>query len=295
MKKIGDRATYMYRENVLIPRHFMQYVAEGYESNWTILLNRLQQRTTMTFPDPYETLQVPHTASSLEIRHAYFDSARKYHPDKFVCCQDEALKYQASSRFAACAAAYSLLSDSKRKAEFDHIFKYGGYDEEMEPDISSSSENQHSQQTRKRKSVGIGYSCHDPCAFLWTQGKIKSRGTVAGIQIPSKIQSAGNTFRVAYSSGRVVTGPSGTTQCISETTQYYPLGKKKHSTSETTTYHPDGRREVVVVEIDRSEGQFSSYQNIFKQKEQPWYVNAWNQVQDKLAMCYNPCAAVEAQ
>jgi DnaJ domain len=256
----------------------------------------------MVDPDPYETLQVTHSASALEIKQAYRNMARKYHPDKYVCCQDEAVKQRASAQFAACAAAYAILSDTKRKDEYDHIYKYGGFDDHddgataKQDRFSNGSGTTTEQQTRKRKSTtGIGYSCHDPCTFLWTQGKIQSRRTVAGIQIPSRIQTASDGFRFAFSSGHVITSPSGTTKCISQTTQYFPLGKKKYTTTETVTYHPDGRKEVVITEGDGSESQFSSYQNVSQQKELPWYMNAWNQIQDKLTMCYNPCAMMEAQ
>jgi curved DNA-binding protein CbpA len=273
----------------------------------------------MNEPDPYETLQISHSANAVEIKRAYRTMARKYHPDKYVLCVDETVRYRASTQFALCAAAYALLSDAKRKAEYDHIYKYGGFDAVIEEplDVNNNAQRHRPQQQqqqhydqssstsyypRKRKTVGIGYACHDPCAFLWTQGKLQSRQTVAGVQIPSRLQSSANDsdgFRFAFSSGRVVYSPSngGSTKCISETTQYYPLGKKKITTTETITYHRDGRKEVLIVDGDGCERQYSSYlyPNLSNQKELPWYSNAWKQVQDKLSMCFNPCAAVEAQ
>jgi DnaJ domain len=257
----------------------------------------------MNSSDPYKTLQVPHSANALEIKRAYRSLARKFHPDKFVGCPDEDMRYRASSQFAQCAAAYALLSDPKRKAEYDHVYKFGGFDAVEEPvnrypngeRPTARTPQEERPYARPRKTIGIGYSCHDPCAFLWTQGKLRSRQTVAGVQIPSRIQSAGVGLRFAFSSGRVVCSPSGTTRCISETTQYSQLGKKTYTTTETITYHPDGRKEVIIVDGDGSERQFSSYPNISQQKELPWYSNAWRLLSDKLSMCFNPCAAVEAQ
>ena len=143
----------------------------------------------MVVPDPYQTLQLPHSASVLDIKKAYRNMARIYHPDKYVCCQDEEVKRRAADQFSACAAAYALLSDAKRKAEYDHIYKYGGFDSHNDEDseqgrfskkAAPANGKEHHQQTRKRKSTGIGYSCHDPFAFIWTQGQIQSRCTVAG-------------------------------------------------------------------------------------------------------------------
>lgn len=253
--------------------------------------------------DPYATLQVPRSATAMEIKRAYRTMARKYHPDK--CSTTEQELGHASAKFSACAEAFAILSDPQRKAEYDHIYKYGGYDCQSEVESSQSpidERHQKQQQSRpqnyartRKSSTGIGYACHDPCAFLWTQGRLQSRQTIAGVQIPSRFQSVPTGFRFAFTSGQVVCSPSGTTKCISETTQYFPLVQKKLTLRETVTFHPDGRKEVIVVDGEGCERQFSSYRNVSQQKELPWYTNAWNQIQDKLSMCYNPCAAVEAR
>ena len=81
--------------------------------------------------DPYRALSLPHSASAAEIKAAYRAMARKYHPDRYVGA-DAATQQQAASRFADGAAAYALLSDPQRKASYDHIYKYGGFDSEEE-------------------------------------------------------------------------------------------------------------------------------------------------------------------
>jgi curved DNA-binding protein CbpA len=262
--------------------------------------------------DPYATLQLPHTASSLEIKNAYRSMARKYHPDKYVSMDAEAQE-NATARFAECAAAYSLLSDQQRKAEYDHIYKYGGFDSNNEPQEESQQQQQQNDTMRRSKSasrMSVGYACSDPCTFLWSQDRIESRRTVAGIHLPSKIQRAAfgapvaNDFGVTFSSGRVINCPtSGTTTMISETKKYYPLEKRIQTITETVTLHSDGRKDVVIVEgdgnsksntkIERRQ-QFSTFHTPTNHqrihKEYPWYIHAWNQVHDKLSMCYNPCA-----
>ena len=261
--------------------------------------------------DPYAVLNMPHSASALEIKRAYRNLARKYHPDRLAASgiEDEKSRSEASSQFAKCAAAYALLSDPQRKAEYDHIYKYGGFDN-IDDDTQRQSAKRRNDdysdgRKAKLKSRGVGYTCYDPCASLWTQGRIGTRRTVAGIQIPNNLHkgsiSSARGFGVLFTSGHVVNSPTtGTTKCISETTKYFPLEKRMHTVTETVTFHPNGRREVVIEEGDGDGRQFSTYNSTAENRqpmnqELPWYVHAWNQLHDKLAMCYNPCAAVAAR
>jgi DnaJ domain len=265
--------------------------------------------------DPYAALNMPHSASALEIKRAYRTLARKYHPDRLVASgiEDEKSRNEASAQFAKCAAAYALLSDPERKAEYDHIYKYGGFDNS---DNDKPGTQRHSAKRRKDdfmdgrnsklKSMGVGYTCFDPCASLWTQGRIGTRRTVAGIQVPSKIHKSSmastSGFGVLFTSGHVVNSPStGTTKCVSETTKYYPLEKRVHTVTETVIFHSNGQKEVVIEEGDGDGRQFSTYNSTPTDNRQrinhelPWYVHAWNQLHDKLSMCYNPCAVLAAR
>lgn len=65
--------------------------------------------------DPYKTLGVPKTASLPEIKRAYKQLVREWHPDKN---KDPA----ASEKFIEVTKAYELLSDPERKVNFD---RYG--------------------------------------------------------------------------------------------------------------------------------------------------------------------------
>src|ERR1700731_453557 len=63
--------------------------------------------------DYYKTLGVGKTAKPAEIKTAYRKLARKYHPDSN---QGDA---KAEERFKEISEAYSVLSDEKRRKEYD--------------------------------------------------------------------------------------------------------------------------------------------------------------------------------
>lgn len=235
-------------------------------------------------PDPYQTLGLSHGASKAEIKRAYYGLARKYHPDKTE---------GASRQFADCAEAYALLSDAQRKAEYDHIYKYGGFDEVAE----ETKENNHNTATPFRRKpssssdLGVGYACYDPFAFLYTRGEILTHHTLCGVQIPSRLHATAN-LRFAFSRGNVAAKPNGTTTCTSQTTQFG--GRKTTTRTETVTYFPDGRKEVVV-DTDGVSSRY--YTNVEKQPNtnSPWYIQAWRGIQDKLTVCYSPCTEEKLQ
>jgi DnaJ domain len=260
---------------------------------------------TTTTTDPYQCLGLPHHATAIEIKQAYHQMARKYHPDKYVLCDSVDEKQAAAAKFSECAAAYALLTNPERKAEYDHIYKYGGFDSLSEPTATAnnaafSSDRSTPSPGRKRRSfdssdLGVGYTCIDPFAVIYSQGRIQNKQAVCGVQIPSRFHSAGN-IRFAFSSGNVVRSASGTTRSTSRTTQF--VQGRKSTRVETVTYHPDGLKEVIIEGDGGDEGGFqrryySQYTGVSRPKEHhlPWYVQAWQEIKDKLTVCYSPCAA----
>ena len=266
--------------------------------------------------DPYEVLQMPHSATEKEIKNAYRAMAKKYHPDKYVAAQlDDTERQQATLKFSECAAAYALLSDKQRKAEYDHIYKYGGYDSCETNYHQNISSDQHLPRSNKNRTMGIGYNCYDPCTFLWSQGRLESRRTMAGIQLPSTTKDTRATSpfgMVTFSTGRTMTCSStGTTKFVGETKQYYPFEKRIHIIAETVTFHVDGRQDVVIEEGDGNSN--SNFNDAAKKRHQyttfstldphrrihrsscPWYMQAWKSIHDKFSMCYNPCATVRVE
>lgn len=269
-------------------------------------------------PDPYRALGLPHEASQSQIKTSYRKLAMTYHPDRLTR-QNASLQQQeeASNKFAAVSSAYSLLSDPQRKAQYDHIYKYGGYDDD--PKEQRQSRQQTSQQRcssssssfspfpkSKERSTGIGYVVKDPISMIFCQqGKAAA---VAGIQIPARMHLShpppGGGVRFAFSSGKVTSTTNGSKQYVSKTTQF--VQGKKYSRVETTTVHPDGRKEVVIEGNDYVERHVSSPRKRRTKKrgqdvtnteegQAPWYIGAWHQMREKLSMCHNPCGTILAQ
>ncbi|KAL7581027.1 hypothetical protein ACA910_005833 [Epithemia clementina (nom. ined.)] len=256
-------------------------------------------------PDPYNALGVSHTATLGEIKKAYRDLARQYHPDRLTSATVEEMS-EATKQFSAISSAYSLLMDPQRKSQYDHIYKYGGFDDDDEDDEEdgplkannkhqrrhSADASQTSSSRKRKKKVGVGYSCTDPLAFLWTSGDVLATKKIAGLKIPSRFQMGhpGAGFQVSISTGEFRYNGS-TRQYTSRTTQF--AHGKKVTKSETTTIHKDGRKEVLIQGDNFTERRTCSTQQHMSSHEDvlPWYLNAWFSVKDKLTMCYNPDVA----
>jgi molecular chaperone DnaJ len=87
-------------------------------------VNARKAMPSATNKDYYETLSVPRTADSDEIRKAYRKLARKYHPD--LNPGDKA----AEERFKKVQEAYGILSDDNKKKIYD---QYGFYSDNIPP------------------------------------------------------------------------------------------------------------------------------------------------------------------
>lgn len=279
--------------------------------------------------DPYQALGLEHTASKSDIKHAYRKLASQLHPDKLTRIGATKAEIQeASNKFVAIAAAYSILSDESKKRQYDHIYKYGGFDHLKPTQIplqsnkvdptrqrygSSPAPKRHHTGCKQTQTPqkGIGYAVYDPITFLLSQGKVRSK-TVAGIAIPSRIHrvhggSGGLKFSV--SNGQIQKTNSGTLKLTSKTTEF--ANGKKLSRSETTTIHRDGTKEVVIAGDGHVERRVSAVRQTTKRKrrpsndeddltrsgsihdDSPWYMNAWNGVRDTVQMCN--CTAISVQ
>jgi DnaJ-class molecular chaperone len=71
--------------------------------------------------DYYKALGVPESISADELKKVYRKLAVKYHPDK-----NPTNPKQAEAKFKEISEAYYVLSDEKRRAQYDQMRKYGG-------------------------------------------------------------------------------------------------------------------------------------------------------------------------
>ena len=71
-------------------------------------------RNQASVKDPYATLGVKRDASAKDIKGAYYDLAKKFHPDT-------SKEKGAKERFVEIQSAYDILSDEKKKAAFDRF------------------------------------------------------------------------------------------------------------------------------------------------------------------------------
>lgn len=63
----------------------------------------------------YEILGIEKTATKMEIKKAYYEMAKKYHPDQ------NSNNPAAQAKFASVSTAYGVLSDSKKRKRYDKV------------------------------------------------------------------------------------------------------------------------------------------------------------------------------
>ena len=70
--------------------------------------------------DYYEVLGVDKNASEAEIKKAYRNVAKKYHPD-VNADKDEKTKEEAAAKFKEASEAYAVLSDAEKRKQYDQF------------------------------------------------------------------------------------------------------------------------------------------------------------------------------
>ena len=91
----------------------------------------------------YELLGVAPEASKDEIKAAYREIARVYHPDSHffddIIGTQQPLRTEDNDVFKAVTNAYNILTDDKRRAEYDAILPKGLHDWDSEDEDSPAS------------------------------------------------------------------------------------------------------------------------------------------------------------
>jgi tetratricopeptide (TPR) repeat protein len=80
---------------------------------------KLSEQVKSGRSDYYEILGVKHTANHNEIKNAYFNYAKKYHPDRMSSAPDPEIKEKANFVFAEINKAYETLSNPDKKNAYD--------------------------------------------------------------------------------------------------------------------------------------------------------------------------------
>ncbi|MCA9633389.1 MAG: DnaJ domain-containing protein [Myxococcales bacterium] len=73
----------------------------------------------------YEMLGVPETSGTTDIQAAFFQLAKRFHPDK-VSAQLPALREQVNKVFARISEAHQVLTDDERRTEYERLMREGG-------------------------------------------------------------------------------------------------------------------------------------------------------------------------
>jgi curved DNA-binding protein CbpA len=76
--------------------------------------------------DHFMVLEVGREASASQIKAAYFQLAKTYHPDRLVLVKLESLRPQVETIFARLSDAYSVLVDDGRRREYVSVLAQGG-------------------------------------------------------------------------------------------------------------------------------------------------------------------------
>ena len=75
--------------------------------------------------DCYDVLGVDRSATKSDVKRKYFALSRTHHPDKLSpdARDDEEAKKEATREFARIARAYEVLSDDRRRKDYDYALK----------------------------------------------------------------------------------------------------------------------------------------------------------------------------
>jgi tetratricopeptide (TPR) repeat protein len=80
----------------------------------------------------YEILGVATDARAATIKKAYFKAAKRYHPDKLARLELDDMRGPSAEVFAAISEAHELLSDVKRRRDYDEALAGGGVLEDVD-------------------------------------------------------------------------------------------------------------------------------------------------------------------
>ena len=201
-----------------------------------------------TKKDYYSILEVPKSATDDEIKKSYRKLALKWHPDK-----NQNNREEAEQKFKDIAEAYSVLSDKKKRAEYDNFEKVGGivFPEEEDAGFTFADAS---------KIFEMFFGGRDPFKFFeddkyevydFFGGKIGRIGSIFGSRLgPSLFEGSpfnDEGFHSMFSSSSFG-GSHNATQSISTKTSTIIKDGKKITKTEKTTIGADGKKSTEITE-----------------------------------------------
>ena len=200
----------------------------------------------MSKKDYYEILGVPKDASEDQIRRAYKKLAIKWHPDKH-----ENDKREAEEKFKEISEAYSVLSDPKKKNEYDNGgVSFEGFGDFDDFDPFAMFESFFGNSHGKHGGFGnFGFGFDDDDDDFFGRGFGKGFGMGKGF----------GDFKMGFDEDDFGFGGNfggGVGQSVKKTTQI--INGKKITKTETTTIDSNGNKKTVIKE-ETGDGQVREY------------------------------------
>ena len=106
----------LYLLNVL---DFAEYSVDKEQNKNIEEINELYTQIKAHKVDHYQLFGLQNSASGSEIKEAYLNYSRKYHPDRIQVAPDSTAKMKANEVFAEINRAFEVLSSSDKKKEYD--------------------------------------------------------------------------------------------------------------------------------------------------------------------------------
>ncbi|TKJ31694.1 hypothetical protein CEE39_06895 [bacterium (candidate division B38) B3_B38] len=76
--------------------------------------------------DHFQMLGISQKASAVEVKKAYFEVAKLYHPDRLATHNLTELRAQVERIFASMSAAFAVLNDDKKRKDYLDVLAEGG-------------------------------------------------------------------------------------------------------------------------------------------------------------------------
>ncbi|KAI8093615.1 DnaJ-domain-containing protein, partial [Halteromyces radiatus] len=92
----------------------------------------------MSFPDYYNILEIPETATQEEIRQAYKKQALLHHPDRLPPSASKKEREEATKRFQQIADALYVLGNEQRRKDYDTSRNRQGFSNTSDPHTTAS-------------------------------------------------------------------------------------------------------------------------------------------------------------